>query len=803
MTQERVVVAHEYALNAGWLFGRYSTGCEQRDFDEKDLAPVTIPHCVTPLSWGNWEPSAWEHIWVYRKHLDGARLPSGRVIVQFDAVMTNATVLVNGQATDTHQGGYLPWSTELTDLLESGDNVLAVLVDSRRLRVPPVDRLDDPRLIDFLQPGGIYRDVTLRVLPETFISDVFARPTDVLSGQPGVGVECTIDSSGTTAGPVRLTAALSDGTQELASVTRTVSQTPAGTSAAALRLDRLGGIGLWSPDNPKLYTLTTTLSVPGSGVHSVAKRIGFREAAFRPDGFFLNGERLKILGLNRHQLFPYTGMAMPARAQRRDAEILRNELNCNMVRCCHYPQSPHFLDACDELGLMVWEEAPGWHEIGDAAWQDLVVQNVRDMVIRDRSRPSVVIWGTRLNETRDFPGLWRRTRQAAQDLDGSRPSSGAMDRYSDHFWSEDVYAYNDYHLGPDDTARLLPPRSGVPYLITESVGVVKPEPRHYRWTDRPAVLARQAALHAEVHDIAGSDTRYAGLLAWAAFDYASLQVLGGEHIKWAGVADGFRLAKPAAALYRSQVDPRIRPVIAPAFFWDAEGGTEPPGPGPYSMIATNCEQVNVFADGEQVGPAPWAPDTERYRHLRYPPVLIDLTAIETNAAELRIVGYLGGRQAAELRMSADPAGDRLGLRADDTTITGDGYDATRVVFGVLDAYGNQRRSGTAEVTLRAEGPARLVGDNPFPLRRYGGAGAVWLRSRPGESGPVTLTADHPGLGHAQIQVTIAPDLSQRALCKTDSRVQALGPARRGTNDCSRGAAVQPAEQADGLLVPGA
>jgi hypothetical protein len=216
--------------------------------------------------------------------------------------------------------------------------------------------------------------------------------------------------------------------------------------------------------------------------------------------------------------------------------------------------------------------------------------------------------------------------------------------------------------GPDHAARLLPPQPGVPYLITESVGVVKPKPRHYRWTDRPAVLARQAALHVQVHDIAGSDARYAGLLAWAAFDYASLQGRGGEHIKWAGVADGFRLAKPAAALYRSQVDPRIRPVIA---------------------------------------------------------------------------------------------------RADDTVITGDGCDATRVVFGVLDAHGNQRRSGTGKVTLRAEGPARLIGDNPFPLGRYGGAGAVWLRSRPGQPGPVTVTADHPGLGHAQIQVTIAPDLSQR------------------------------------------
>ena len=126
---------------------------------------------------------------------------------------------------------------------------------------------------------------------------------------------------------------------------------------------------------------------------------GFRQATFQTDGFHLNGQRLEIFGLNRHQLFPYTGMAASERLQRRDAELLRNELNCNMVRCSHYPQSPYFLDACDELGLMVWEEPPGWQYIGDAAFQAIVLQNVHDMVVRDRNRPSVIVWATRLNET--------------------------------------------------------------------------------------------------------------------------------------------------------------------------------------------------------------------------------------------------------------------------------------------------------------------------------------------------------------------------------------------------------------------
>ena len=136
-----------------------------------------------------------------------------------------------------------------------------------------------------------------------------------------------------------------------------------GTSTARLSLTGFGPVGLWSPDHPRLYTVQATLNFPGIGRHTLSRRIGFREASFRPDGFFLNGKRLQLFGLNRHQLYPYAGMAMGARAQRKDAEILKNEFNCNMVRCSHYPQSPAFLDACDELGLLVWEEAPGWHNV--------------------------------------------------------------------------------------------------------------------------------------------------------------------------------------------------------------------------------------------------------------------------------------------------------------------------------------------------------------------------------------------------------------------------------------------------------
>jgi len=748
-----------FSMNTNWLFGgQYTSGSENSFFNDSNFTPVTLPHTVTSLSWQNWDYLAWQQVWIYRRHFDGTHLldphnPGNRILVDFDGVMVNASVAINDQVVSTHQGGYLPFSAELTGKVTSGDNLLAVIVDSRCLPVPPVGVGRGPASIDFFQPGGIYRDVRLRVLPKVFLSDLSAQPADVLSSQPRVDVECTIDSAATTHATGTLLVELLDGPTQIAAQTTAVKVTSPGTSTAQLSLTGLGQVSLWSPDSPKLYTVQATVNFPGLGSHVLTRRIGFREASFRPEGFFLNGKRLPLFGLNRHQLYPYAGMAMPARVQRKDAEILKNEFNCNVVRCSHYPQSPDFLDACDELGLLVWEEAPGWHNVSTTpAWQDLVVQDVRDMVTRDRSRPSVVIWGTRLNETPNFPGLWAVTRQAARELDSSRPSSGAMAFHDDVHWSEDVFAYNDYGTDPKTgNIALKPPFAGLPYLVTEAVGVEAVRPQHFAWTDPPAWLARQAALHGQAQSQARSSPGYAGLLAWAGFDYASLLGQGPANIKWAGVADGFRVPKPGAAIYQTQGDPAVRPLIIPVFFWEVGGAV--PAASPTAMIASNCERLEVFVDGTHVASALPAFGSPLYSGLVHPPFLVHLPKhIPDATPELVVQGFVGGRQVAQLRMSANPAGDALGMAVDDATITADGSDATRAVFRAIDAYGNQRRYGSGDVTLTLSGPATLVGDNPFAFGQYGGLGAVWIRSLAGQPGAITLTASHPLLGQAEVQV---------------------------------------------------
>ena len=751
------------SLNSNWLFGgQYMAGSESAFYDDSGFASVTLPHTVSPLSWRDWNPSTWQQVWIYRRHFTGGPLisshrPGNRVIVEFDGVMVNSTVVINDRTVGVHQGGYLPFSAELTGHITSGDNLLAVLVDANCLPVPPMCYGDSPTSIDFFQPGGIYRDVRLRVLPQAFLSDLFALPVDVLTPQRRVDVECAIDSALPGHAEGTLLVELFDGARLIATESMPVRVDAPGVITAKLSLTGLRQVTLWSTDNPKLYTVQATLAIPGVGSHVLSRRIGFRDASFRPDGFYLNGERLQLFGLNRHQLYPYAGMAMPARVQREDAEILKKELNCNMVRCSHYPQSPHFLDACDELGLLVWEEAPGWHHVnGSPGWQDLVVQNVRDMVTRDRSRPSVIIWGTRLNETPDLPGLWAATRQAAAELDGSRPSSGAMAYHQVTGWNEDVFAFNDYsHDLKTGDALLRPPLPGLPYLVSEAVGVDEAKPHHFSWTDPPALLAEQAALHGQAQSLARSEPGYSGLLAWAAFDYASPEGLDPESVKWAGVTDGFRVPKPAAAIYQSQVDPGVRPVIVPVFFWERTGIV--PVPAPTAMIASNCERLEIYINGAHVTTGRPATDPSPYGDLAYPPFLVHLPArLPGGMPELMIEGYVGNQQVTELRMASNPAEDTLAMAVDDATIVADGSDATRAVFRAVDEYGNLRRYPAGEVTLTLTGPATLLGDNPFAFGDYGGLGAVWIRSLPGQTGTITLAASEPELGQAQVQVRSVP-----------------------------------------------
>ncbi len=760
------------SFNAGWLFGPASPGSSLPGFDDSAFAPVTLPHTVVPLSWQDWDPSAWEQVWAYRKYFDAPPGTDGlRVFLDFSGAMTGATVTLNGAGLAEHLGGYLPFSAEITGALQPGRNVLAVTLDSTfNLNVPPDRPAPQPSTsVDYWQPGGIYRDVRLRAVPQVFLAGVFAKPVAVLDPSARqVVVQATVDAALVPPGTIQLAVELLDDDRPIASSLVPLAIAAAGQVTVTATLSGLGDITLWDIDHPKLYHVVATLLADGRPLHHYRVRTGFREATFTVDGFYLNGRQVKLFGVNRHQFYPFAGGAMPARVQARDARIIRHELKCNMVRCSHYPQSEDFFDACDEVGLMAWEEAPGWGYLGDEAWLALAYRDIGQMIVRDRNHPSVIIWGARLNETPDNVPFYTSTNSLAHSLDDSRPTAGAMAGLrTTTDYEQDVFAEDDYssvtNAAGAKQPTLQPPVDAVgrPYLVSEAVGTLSGPAIYYRRTDPQAVQQGQATAHARVHDLAAADDRYCGLLAWSGFDYPSGSGNQYRGVKYTGVVDLFRVPKPGAAIYQAQADPRVTPVIAPAFYWDF-GPVSPVTSLPSAMICANLDRLEVYVAGQHF--ATLTPDTAGYPNLDYPPSFADFSAVDgSSLPELRIDGYLGAVRVASRSFSSDPSGDVLWLAADDPEIDADGVDATRLAFRAVDRYGAPRPYVTGQVTLDLDGPAILIGDNPFDFAAAGGVGAAWVRSLPGSPGTVTVTASHPTLGAAVVTVQVRASPPDREL----------------------------------------
>ena len=718
---------------------------------------------MAKLSWQKWDPAEWESVWIYRHHFSLPKAAKGeRVFLHFDGVMVGATPVINGRSLPRHLGGYLPFQYEITRLLRPNENVLAVAVDSRWSNTPPEGSPRGPVSVDYLEPGGIPRHVSLRVVPATFISDVFAKPVKVLDPNRRVEVSCSIDAAVALSHPVQIEAILTEGSRTVAHASQSLRIEKTGETNVSLTLSKLANIKLWDVNSPHLYKVKVVLSTKGKQLHEYHTRIGFRDARFEVDGFFLNDRRLRIFGLDRHELYPYVGFAMPARALRHDAELLRHTFNCNFVRCSHYPQSDAFLDACDELGLMVWEELPGWQYLGDGVWKARALRDVQHMVHRDRNRPSVVIWGVRINESRNDPELYRKTRDAADALDGSRPTSGTMTPSSTRDWIknrenwiQDVFAFDDYHAAADGGVGIARPIPGVPYFLAEAVGQFNYSARRgfnskYRRAGDVELQMKQALRHAQAHDRAAAYPRMGGVVAWSAFDYAS-QLNSYDGVKCPGIADFFRVPKLGASFYMAQVDPKVRPVIEPNFYWDF-GPHTPTGPGKKVAIFSNCDRLELFVDGKRH--ATIRPDKKNFPHTQHPPFFAGLSMDGSGKPELRIDGYVGNSRVLSRSFSSDPSRDQLLLSADGNRLTGDGIDAIRLEFRAADRYGNCRPFAAGEVAFQIEGHGEIVGDNPFDWTATGGVGAVWIRATKCEAGRINITATHPVLGRASVEIEI-------------------------------------------------
>jgi beta-galactosidase len=569
----------------------------------------------------------------------------------------------------------------------------------------------------------------------------------VLSGAPAIDVHCYLQISEVPKEPLTLAVELLDGDKVVAQGTERITAATPGDEPVehTVHLSKLAGIQLWDLKNPKLYHTRVTLQEGRIALDQDTRRCGFREAVFTKEGFHLNGKAIKLRGLDRHQTFPFVGQAMPARVQRRDAQIVRETLRCNIVRTSHYPQSRHFLDACDELGLLVLEEIPGWQHIGPLPWQDISVDNVGRMVRRDWNRPSVILWAVRINESPDNHDFYTRTNALAHKLDPSRPTCGIRNFRASELL-EDVFTINDFEFP-------LQPPNHPAYLNTEFVGHTFPA----KSIDNMERLTEHTIRHARVHDQLASNPQFAGGLGWCAFDYHTHADFGsGDRVCYHGVADMFRERKPAGGFYKSQCDPEEEVVLEASFHWarndESIGFTK-------GLVCSNCDNLKFYLGGKLIADA--QPDRQQFAHLKYPPFFPDLgkQPLDRLWGDLRIDVYIAGKQVISRNFSGRGVDQKFSLLADDTSLVADGSDTTRVVLRVTDEFDNIRPYAGDPIVFTLEGPAELIGDNPFCL--VGGTGAVWIRSRQ-EPGSVQLIARHPRLGEQRVAFMLTATEPERA-----------------------------------------
>jgi beta-galactosidase len=726
-----------FPINRNWRFNKTVVeAAHGKDFDDSAFERVVIPHTNKKLPWHSFDEKDYEFVSMYRRRF---KLPAAargkRVFVDFEGAMTASTVWINGVKLGEYKGGYTPFSFDLTPHVTfDGENVLVVDLDStERADIPPFGNQ-----IDYLTFGGIYREVWLRIVPSTFIENVFARPRDVMSEHPGLDVDCFLQHGEASREGMTVEVELRD---EERLVAKGSAKVPAGAAATepmahSVKLDNLSGIQLWDLQNPKLYSVHVRLMRGTQVVDQDHRRIGFRKAEFTDHGFELNGKVIKLRGLDRHQTFPFVGQAMPGRCQRSDAHILRHKLKCNIVRTSHYPQSRHFLDACDEIGLLVLEEIPGWQHIGDEPWKLISIDNVQRMIRRDWNRPSIILWGVRINESKDNHDFYVRTNALAHKMDPSRQTGGIRYFQSSEFL-EDVFTMNDFGFP------LMPPNHPR-YLNTEFVGHTYPT----KTIDQVERLTEHAMRHARIHDQLASNPQYAGGIGWCAFDYNTHSDFGsGDRICYHGVTDMFREPKPAAGFYKSQCDPSEEAVLEPAFHW-ARGDESIKFR--MAVVCSNCDQLKFYIGDKFV--ADVQPNRKEFAHLKYAPFVADLGEGWFDWGDLKIEGYIQGNLAITKMMSGRGVDQKFTLLPDDTKLIGDGADTTRVVLRVTDEFGAIRPFANDAIKFEIEGPAEIIGDNPFAL--IGGTGAIWIRAKE-QVGTVTLTATHPVLGKQQVKFDIA------------------------------------------------
>jgi len=660
----------------------------------------------------------------YRRNIEAVLSEGARAILCVGAAMHTCRAFIGDREIACHTGGYLPFEIDLTGHLDSAGRAQLILrLDNRdNPDVPPGKPYDD---LDFCWYSGLYRGVSLQIRPAVHLTStisageaagggIFLRTLAANNESAEVAARIHVANTSQTPRTVRVRTEFSSGGRVASTATSDALVLGPGQARHVETKFVFSQPALWSPDHPALHDVAVTvLDESGHALDSNQLRFGIRRIAFsRAGGFVINGQRRRLRGTNRHQELPRVGYAVPRAAQHRDARRIK-EAGFDYVRLSHYPQAPEFLDACDELGLVVMACIPGWQFLGGERFREAVFDDTRQLVRRDRNHACVVLWELSLNETKmDEEFMARLHAIGHEEYPGDQMyTCGWIDRYDVfsharqhgeiHRWQNGdkaivISEYGDWEYYARNEGFDQKTGAGVYDRSTTS--------RQFRGDGERGML-QQAANHVmALNDTLASPAAFDG--QWAVFDYAR----GYSHERAAvGIMDIFRLPKFSYYFYRSQRNP-------------AEGGNGWMG-GPLVFIAShwtpasslritvfsNCEKVALHLNGRFVSLN--APLQSSFtQHLAHPPFSFDLSCFEPGTLEA--IGYIDGEPIASHVVATPKAFARLELSVDSLGINaGEGEsDVLFVHASLVDANGTLCVQATDTITFAVDGVS-LIGPN--------------------------------------------------------------------------------------------
>ena len=742
-----------YSMNPAWRFHKGAVeGAETKEFNDKDWTVVSLPDGIEYLPTEasgciNYQGEVW-----YRKHFTpDAVLKGKKLFLHFEAIMGKSKVFVNGKLLTEHFGGYLPVIADVTDVLDwNGDNVIAVWADNSDDPSYPPGKAQD--VLDYTYFGGIYRDCWLIAHNNVFITDpnyenevaggglfvAFGKVSDALA-EVQLKIHVRNATKNPFSGRVEYMLLQPDGT-EVARLSDKI-QVKAGRATTVSDRMPVKQPMLWTPSTPTLYNLLVrVLDKEGNVIDGYRRRIGIRSIEFKgKDGFYLNGRPYgkPLIGANRHQDFAVVGNAVANSIHWRDAKKLK-DVGMEIIRNAHCPQDPAFMDACDEFGLFVIVNTPGWQFWNDAPeFAQRVYSDIRNVVRRDRNHPSVWLWEPILNETW-YPADFAKNTRDIVDAEYPYPYcySGSDSEARGH---ENFPVYFAHPANMQDASKEIDPTKT--YFTREWGDNVDDWSSHNspsrvarNWGEQP--MRVQAQHYAcPYYPVTSYDVLYkqspqhVGGCLWHSFDHQR-----GYHPDpfYGGLMDVFRQPKYSYYMFMAQ---------RPAVKNDRNAGSGPmvyiahemtPFSGKDVTVYSNCDEVRLtFNKGGKT--YTYKKDKNRPGMpspvITFPDVydfMVDKAFSRTQKQDdvyLLAEGLIDGKVVATHKVVPARRPEKILLWMDNegTDLKADGSDFVTVVAAVADKNGNIKRLNNYNIRFSIEGEGRLLGGpgvlaNPVPVK---------------------------------------------------------------------------------------